>query len=205
MLGRKRHKKVRDSYIGSVFATMTQAAIATAQEQETHLQVWAKNRFLDLVLGTVTQAESELSNVAAMTEIWELVSHIGQADKKREAWRLYAGLEVEEELVVHLVDSFDRLASSRQEDAQALYFAEVVPSFGYNPEEDVPLMFHLMAMHASLTLVTVFQDTLTVPEGEQAERRFWAAYFEGTMVATWRSMERVCVEHGKSLGYVPRI
>jgi len=204
MFGRKRHhEKARDSLIGSVFATMTQAAIVVAQE--TDRQVDAKNILLDLVLGTVTRAESELSDHETLTAMLDLVSTMGQTDKDRQAWRMFAELDVDEELAVHLADTFERLASSRREDAHAAYLGEVAPSFGFDAEGDVPFVFQILTMHASVTMVAVFQDTLTSPEVEQAERRFWAAFYEGLMIATWRSWERLAVQNGKTLGYTPRL
>ncbi len=204
MFGRKlRRGELRDSFIGSVFATMTQAATAVAQE--TYRQVDAKNTLLDLVLGTVTRAESELSDPETLTYLLDLLSDMGQTDRNRQEWRMFAELDVDEELAVHLADTFDRLASSRREDAPAAYLEEVAPLFGFDTEEDVPFVFQMLAMHASVTMVTVFEDTLTSTKVEQAERRFWAAFYEGLMIATWRSWERLAVQHGKPLGYEPRL
>lgn len=204
MFGRKRHReKARDSYIGSVLVTMTQAAIAVSEE--TDKQVDTKNTLLDLVMGTVTRAESELSDPETLTYLLDLVNYMGQTDENRQAWRMFAELDVDEELAVHLADTFDRLASSRREDAYAAYLEEVAPSFGFDTEEDVPFVFQILAMHASVTMVTVFQDTLTSTKVEQAERRFWAAFYEGLMIATWMSWERLAIKHGKPLGYEPRL
>jgi hypothetical protein len=182
---------------------MAQAVVAVSLETDRSSD--AKNTLLDLLMGTVTRAESELTNTAAVSTLLNFLSTWGQAQGDRQAWRLFAELEVDEDLAVHLAETFDRLSSASQKQAPTKYFAEIAKSFGYVRDEDVPFVFQILAMHASTTMVTIYQDTIDSPEKERDERRMWAAFYEGMMIATWRSWERLAVKHDKSLRYVSRL
>ena len=192
MFGRRKSGKVEVTYIGSALMTMSQAVFIASSPSPTPEGSWL--RLTTLLYGVMHRRgwfpEPTDFDMRSICELVQAQTQNPYGDMQLgSTWEIYGTAPLDRERVNAVSGALQDLASRPLSVAIPSFLNELAPVMGKANKDLLSFGQALLLVHAAVTMVTVFGDTVAAPSRERQARRELASDLESEFIASWALFE----------------
>lgn len=203
MFGRRKSGKREVTYVGSVLMTMSQAVFGAAEYGTKPEGSW--RQLTNLLYGVMYRRgwypDTPDIEMGYMCDLVESQTQNPYGNMELgSTWEFYGGAPLDSERVNAVSGALQDLASLPQSLAIPSFMNELAPVMGKANRDLLSFAQALPLVHAALTMVTVFGDTVAVSSREKQARRDLASGLEAEFISSWAVAEMVTVASGRDMG-----